>query len=207
MKLLNRLIVAPICLILAACGINPNEQTTVAEIAQGDQDPGKSLSFRSKALDPAIHSAVHPLLKKLGLASDIEFFCPGYARATATQQESCWVTLVKAVAFYESGLNPRATFKEPNGIYSVGLLMLSPGECPKALTMNELKNARANLNCGVDKMASLISKDGLISGAEGHRGASQYWSVLREPYTYKQYKLGKKMPIAKLTRQYLRASL
>jgi hypothetical protein len=73
--------------------------------------------------------------------------------------------------------------------------------------MEELKNAKANLKGGVDKMASLISKDGFISGNDPHRGASQYWSVLREPYTFKQYKLGKKMPIATLTRKFLSASL
>lgn len=208
MKTMKRYLFAPICFLLAACGQDDRESATLAETGIAEDDAlWENSSANSKEFDPVIQAAVRPHVEQLEKANDKEYFCPGYAHATDRQRESCWVSLVKAVATYESGLNPRLTFQEPDGNTSVGLLMLSPGECNNADTVAALKNAHSNLNCGVGKMAHLVAKDGYISGPTANRGAARYWSVLRDSYTYGKYKLGKKKPIARITHQYLSAAL
>lgn len=207
MKTMKRYLFAPICFLLAACGQDDREPSTMAETGiEEDDSLWENSCAKSNAFDPAIQEAIRPHVEQLEKAADKEFFCPGYAQANDRQRESCWVSLVKAVATFESGLNPRLTFKEPDGNTSVGLLMLSPGECSNASSVAALKNADSNLNCGVKKMARLVAKDGYISGPKSSRGAARYWSVLRDSYTYGNYKLGKKKPIARITHQYLSAA-
>jgi hypothetical protein len=142
------------------------------------------------------------LLPKLEMAQDKEIFCPGYKKANATQREHCWLRVVGAVTKFESSFQPHDAFKEPDGNWSVGLLALSPGECPNAPTLESLKNPTKNLACGFAKMANLIARDGWIDGPVGKRGAAAYWSVLRKPYTYQGYKLGKKDLILPITAKY-----
>ena len=147
-------------------------------------------------------SVIRSRISSFEKARDRNIFCPGYDRASKEAKETCWLRLVSAVAKFESSFHPSDSFREPNGVYSVGLLALSPGECKNAPTITTLKNPVKNIICGASKMAHLIARDGYIEGPVGKRGASAYWSVLRKPYRFKKYKLGKKELIIPLTRIY-----
>ncbi len=139
-------------------------------------------------------------------ARDKEIFCPGYSSASASQRANCWLMLVAAISKFESGFKPASKFREPNGVYSVGMLALSPGECPNAPSMVALQAALPNLVCGTNKMASLIARYGYVDGPASSRGASRYWSTLRAPYkrwdpTRSRYlNLGKRNQILPLVR-------
>lgn len=127
---------------------------------------------------------VRARFQDLDRARDVEVFCPGYRQAPKAQKEMCWVFLVAAIAKYESAFKPETSFREPDGNYSIGLMALSPNECPNARSFKELQSAIPNLICGTNRMASLIGKRGNIDGPEENRGASRYWSTLRKPYKY-----------------------
>lgn len=130
----------------------------------------------------AVLGVVRGRMGELERARDLEVFCPGYRQASLAQRQNCWLLLVAAIAKFESAFKPATSFREPDGNYSVGLLALSPGECPNAPTMKALMVAVPNLVCGVNKMAHLIGKHGYIDGPADGRGASRYWSTLRAPY-------------------------
>lgn len=115
-------------------------------------------------------------------ARDIETFCPGYLTATQAQRDICWLRIVGSIVEFESSFRPAARpFCEGDGVYSVGLMALSTGECPNAMTIPEMMDPVKNLTCGVERMARLIKRDHVIS--ENNLGASAYWSTLRKPYT------------------------
>lgn len=149
-----------------------------------------------------VAAIVKARLTTLDRARDVSTFCPGYVVAARPYRELCWLKLVGAVAQFESRFEPANTFREPNGVMSVGLLQLSPNECPNAPTLNDLKDPVRNLACGVDIMANLIGRDGYVDGPASRRGAAAYWSTLREPYTMSGYKLGKKPQIIQMTKTY-----
>lgn len=146
---------------------------------------------------------VHAKQKTFELARDLDDFCPGYANANSAQKDTCWLRIVSAIARYESNFNPRATYLEHTGRTSVGLLMMNPDHCPGAHTVEALKDATLNINCAMDRMRLLISRDHSLSGAAPKRGAAAYWSVLRPPYTFRGLELGKKAHIQAFTRSYL----
>jgi|GEM_PF-4648979 len=129
-------------------------------------------------------------------ARDVETFCPGYARANQAQRDICWLRIIGAVVELESSFKYNGRpFCEGNGVYSVGLMALSTGECPNAMTIPELMNPEANLICGINRMAKLIARDHYVEGEK--KGASAYWSVLRTPYRFlhqngRWYTLGKR---------------
>ena len=87
----------------------------------------------------------------------------------------------------------------------MGLLALSPGECPNAPSVRALMNPVQNLACGVNKLADLIARGRAIDNAR-FSGASGYWSTLRPAHKVwdkrrKRYLyLGKKREIAVRTR-------
>jgi hypothetical protein len=112
-------------------------------------------------------------------ANDVETFCPGYAAASRAQKEICWLRLVGGVVEFESSFQPdEKPFYEGHGVYSVGLLALSTGECPNAPGTQDLMDPVKNLVCGVNKMAFLIARGHAIDDPE-HNGADAYWSTLR----------------------------
>lgn len=135
-------------------------------------------------------------------ARDLEDFCPDYHRATQGQREACWLRILSGVALFESDFNPRATYREANGRYSIGLFSLSSGECREAPSSAALKEPIANLKCGVRMMADLIARDSVIESAPPRRGAAAYWSVLRRPYGHGKHKHGKRERIISLTKEY-----
>lgn len=154
----------------------------------------------------AVMSVVRSRIHDLEKARDKETFCPGYSSANAAQRANCWLLVVAAITKFESGFKPASMFREPDGKYSVGMLAMSPGECPNAPSLRHLQSAVPNLVCGTNKMASLIARYGNIDGPASNRGASRYWSTLRAPYkrwdpTRNRYlNLGKRNQILPLVR-------
>lgn len=156
----------------------------------------------------AVRTVAYARIRDFERASDKETFCPGYSQAAPAQRLNCWVLILAAVSKFESGFNAGSSFREPDGSYSVGLLALSPRECPNAPTVRALMNPVANLVCGANRMAALIARDGYLDGPEPRRGAASYWSTLRAPYRRwdptrnRTLNLGKKDQILPLTRGY-----
>lgn len=155
-----------------------------------------------------VRTVAYARLAQFEKARDKEVFCPGYAQANIQQRLNCWVMLVAAISKFESAFAPADSFREPDGNYSVGLLALSPRECPNAHSIEALKNPIENLICGTNKMARLIDRDGFIDGPPQARGAARYWSTLRAPYQRwdpsrkRSLNLGKKQQILPLVRGY-----
>jgi hypothetical protein len=157
----------------------------------------------------AVLSVVQSRRHDFEQARDVETFCPGYAKATQAQRDICWLRIVGSVVEFESSFRNNAKpFCEGNGVYSVGLLSLSEGECPNAMTLEELTDPAASLICGVNRMAKLINRDHYIESPD-NSGASAYWSTLREPYVRKMpdgrtLHLGKKPQVLERTKQFSR---
>lgn len=147
-------------------------------------------------------AGVRANLEKLELAHDKSEFCPGYKSASAHSREVCWLRLIGALSEYESGFNTNDGFREPDGQMSLGLMALSPNECKAYQTETLLKDGVLNLSCGVAIFVHLVARDGYVNGPANSRGAASYWSVLRDPYTFKNYRLGKKDQILKITKSY-----
>jgi len=107
---------------------------------------------------------------------------------------------------YESAFDPADTYKESNGVYSVGLMQLSNGECANAETVSALKDPVQNLLCGTKKMADLIARYGYVTTPDNTHGAAAYWSTLRAPYVSGSLHLGKKLEVEKITSVYLKVN-
>jgi hypothetical protein len=150
----------------------------------------------------AVSGVVKANLASFEKAKDRETFCPGYASATLAQRETCWVRMVSAVAEFESNFKPTTIYKESDGVYSVGLLQLSTGECANAPTIAALKDPVQNLICGTKKMAQLIARYGYVTTPDNRHGAAAYWSTLRAPYTSGGLHLGKRAEVAKISGVY-----
>jgi hypothetical protein len=158
-----------------------------------------------------VRAIVRERFADFDLARDKEEFCPGYAEATQRQKENCFVAIIAGMSKFEGDFRPHLAFDEGGGHYSVGLMMLSEGECRNAPEIDDLKDPIENLKCGTNKMADLIRRDHYISGPPqkqlcarlGFRdpycrsGASAYWSTYRTPYIHpvRKWKLGKKFKI------------
>jgi hypothetical protein len=151
-------------------------------------------------------SVVAQNLASFEKARDRESFCPGYGSASLARRETCWVRLVSAVVQYESAFNPATMYKESNGVYSVGLLQLSAGECANAPTNAALKDPIQNLLCGTKRMADLIARYGYVTSPDNKHGAAAYWSTLRAPYVVGSAHLGKKAEVQKISAGYLAVS-
>ncbi len=141
-------------------------------------------------------------IKTFEKARDVEEFCPGYAAATASQREACWLRVISAITFKESGFVVDDEMEEDAGVLSIGLLALTVGECGDA-DHEDLIEPLTNLSCGVSKMAGYIGRDAYISGPNW-TGAAAYWSVLRNPYSTARFpRLGYRAEIIELTKVYL----
>lgn len=209
--------------VLSSCGKGEEQASSLeaagerAPASTGKFVPEKPFSYSGSApawganralWTHAVHRVVRARMHDLERARDVELFCPGYSTSTRAQKELCWVFLVAALSKYESAFRPETTFREPDGNYSVGLMALSPKECPNAPTSEALQNPVPNLICGTNRMALLIKLYGNIDGPAERRGASRYWSTLRKPYKYwdasrnKHLNLGKRDLIIPLVRNY-----
>jgi hypothetical protein len=156
----------------------------------------------SQSWTNAAIGAIRLELPKLETARDIDSFCPQYESASRRHREICWLRLISGLAKFESSFNPALSFKEPNGILSVGLLQISDGECVLASGTPDLRNPVSNIKCGIAIMAKLINEDREIDGPPWARGASAYWSTLRPAYQFLGMLLGKKSQVRPLTETY-----
>jgi hypothetical protein len=152
---------------------------------------------------------VHARIRDFDSAKDAEVFCPGYRSASQPERENCWLLLVSAISKFESNFKVGDSFREPTGQDSIGLLALSPGECPNAPTARQLMDPVQNLICGVNMMAKLIARRGYIDGStNGRGGATDYWSTLKPRHkrfdkTRNRYlNLGYKAEIIAFTKRY-----
>lgn len=150
-------------------------------------------------------AATREHLDKLETARDLNDWCPGYFQASEHQREVCWLRLFGGLVKFESNFKGGDKFHEGGGVWSIGLMALSPNECKGYETEELLKKPILNLRCGIGKFARLVERDGYIDGPERSRGAAAYWSTLRAPYTKPRpngdghYNLGKKNEIRVFT--------
>lgn len=139
---------------------------------------------------------------QLSKASDIGQFCPGYSSATKKQQEICWLRIIGGIVQFESSFRPAAKFREANGVWSVGLMAMSIGQCPGGPnTIAGLQQALPNLKCGITDFAKWTGEGGSVSSVHG---AARNWSTLRNPYTANGLHIGKKQQIQSIAMVYKR---
>ena len=129
---------------------------------------------------------------QLNRANDVNEFCPGYHSASRKQQEICWLRIIGGIVQFESDFKPADKYRESNGVWSVGLMAMSVGQCPGASSMSALQQAIPNLKCGITNFAKWAAEGSSISEK---RGAGRNWSTLRSPYTV--YAGGKRLSIGK----------
>jgi len=181
------------------------EQKRQEERKRAEQEKYRSVEEKRRKLTPpawgdsparkpwtdAVLQVVRARMSDFDKARDVETFCPGYGKAELHEQENCWLQIVAAVSKRESSFKADTSFEEGNGVDSIGLLALSAGECPNAPTAQALRSAIPNLTCGVNIMAKLVGRHGIIDGSNVSptgknitpaRGASAYWSTLRPAY-------------------------
>lgn len=133
--------------------------------------------------------------------SDIDAFCPAYEGLDEAGRKAFWVSLLSAMARFESGFDPSVSFDERahcptcewaltrdgRNVVSRGLLQLSQESanayrgCKVPVADEEsLHEPALNLRCGVAIINRLVSRDGVISAKPGQwKGGAAYWSVLR----------------------------
>jgi hypothetical protein len=148
----------------------------------------------SMAWTRAVLDVVRAHKSGLDKARDVETFCQGYHKASARQQEICWIRIIGGVMKFESSFKPGDKMRENDGQWSVGLLAMSPAQCPNAPSISALMDPIRNLTCGAEKFANLVISTGWISGP-GHRGAAQNWSTLRDRYTVFLRSSGKRVTV------------
>jgi hypothetical protein len=112
--------------------------------------------------------------------ADIEAWCPGYATASVQNRRAFWVGALSAVAKYESSWNPAAV---GGGGKYIGVLQISPKSAMHhnctASSAKALKDGAANLECGVEIMATQVGRDGVVAG-KGNRGIGRDWMPFRK---------------------------
>lgn len=191
------------------CGPASEANTGEGKTASTPPAPGSlhSTTIWSHVLSSGSWTAValqliREKMPSLEKARDVAQFCPDYAQATRIQKEVCWLRIIGGIVKFESGFRPGEMYRERNGVYSIGLMSLSPGECSNAPRTADLKDPIRNLICGVNMMSSLIARDGYLDGPKGQRGAGTYWSVIRRPYSVGHARHGRKEQIIQLTKVY-----
>ncbi|UFM65256.1 transglycosylase SLT domain-containing protein [Paracoccus sp. MA] len=123
--------------------------------------------------------------------TDVDAYCPAYAKLSGEEREAFWLGLLSAMARFESGFRPATSYEESfndsngNPVISRGLLQLSHesanGYRCGIEDAERLHDPRTNLTCGVRIMNRLVSRDSTIGTQVNRRwrGGAAYWSVLR----------------------------
>ena len=124
--------------------------------------------------------------------SDIQMFCPRYTALEADTRVRFWVTLLSAMAKYESNFDPGTAFTETlkdsagNRVVSRGLLQLSIESANQKRYGCSIRHAQdlhdpaINLSCGARILSTWVEADGVVAYAGGGiGGGARYWSVLR----------------------------
>ncbi|NCN95588.1 MAG: lytic transglycosylase domain-containing protein [Bdellovibrionales bacterium] len=127
--------------------------------------------------------------------NDILEFCPSYNSLDDSGRKMFWISLIAAMARFESGFNPETRYTEAfrdalgQFIISRGLLQLSiesaRGYGCELRAAEDLHDPQINLECTVRILTRWVDRDGVITGKVGvsWRGGARYWSVLRKAST------------------------
>ncbi len=127
-------------------------------------------------------------LTSLSKASDIQSYCPAFAKLGSDDKVEVLSTLFVGVAGYESGYDPHHIYHEPAplNIDSVGLFQLSYEDgftwCAIDRNARSLEDPINNIRCAVPKMTRLVAKDHVLaagSTSANALGLARYWSVMR----------------------------
>ena len=114
-------------------------------------------AWTQNALLPAIAAQK----SRLAAASDLNTYCPGFASASAQEQNNCFVRLITGISAWESSNTP--TEVGDNGA-SIGLMQIGTFNCKRErFSAQALKVPANNLACGARLAADLIARDGVIS--------------------------------------------
>ncbi len=117
------------------------------------------------------------------MPSDIGEFCPGYAKAAASDRRAFWAGMLSAMAKHESSWNPKA---RGGGGRWLGLMQISR-QTADAYSCDisddaDLYDGRANLACAVRIAAAQVGRDGaIVSDGGGWRGLARDWAPMRTP--------------------------
>ena len=149
----------------------------------------KDGSWTRTAESAVANSALVKLVPK-----DVQYFCPGYPKASAQQRQKFWVGLLSAMAKPESNFQPQRFYQEKfrdakgQQVVSRGLLQISIESANQkrygcAIPYPaKLHDPATNLACGVKILTKWVTTDGVIAKhpkARQHQGGSRYWSTLR----------------------------
>ena len=142
----------------------------------------------------AAESAVGASALPSSQPSDVQKFCPGYAKRSAEERKMFWVGLLSIVARPESNFKPETKYVESfpdsqgNNVVSRGLLQISIESANQKryacgiAKAEDLHDPAINLACGVKILDAWVKADGVIAtyGTGPSRGGGRYWSTLRE---------------------------
>jgi|GEM_PF-3623595 len=181
------------------------------QIAPWSQVPGSMLWTRQAV------ETIRVRLASLDQGLDVNDFCPGYRKPTTTESQhiACWIRIAGGVMQKESGFKPGDSLIENSGEASVGLMAMSPGQCPNARSVSALKDPLKNIECAINVMANAIQRDHYISAIVTDRkgrtrwaGASSNWSCLQTPHKvfvrsiHKTVRVGFKQDIIRVASSY-----
>ena len=168
-NILSGLAISALSLVVAF-GTEASADTSLPA-ARWDDVPG-SRAWTEAAL-AALASHAAPLVALV--PQDVSTWCPGYQAANAEDRSAFWVGLVSALAKHESTWRPEVSDSE--GRWH-GLLQISPGTAEgygcAAQDAKALKDAGANLSCGLRIMAETVVRDEVV--AEGGGGVAADWA-------------------------------
>lgn len=150
---------AAVCL-LSACATVPEPEAPQLPATRWDHRPEAPQWTEATLAALSGHGAALTTL----VPADIEYYCPGYATASAEDRQAFWVGLFSALAFHESTWNPRAV---GGGGLWYGLVQIDPrtarGYGCEATSGNALKDGVANLKCAVRIAARQVTRRGDVS--------------------------------------------
>lgn len=115
--------------------------------------------------------------------TDIDAFCPNYAKLDDAGKKEFWVATVAEIALVESALDPAKAGAQGRR----GLLQIAPDAAQRYGCANvgvaQLADPQTNLGCGVKVLAATSARDGIVTGftTDGWKGAARYWVSLRKP--------------------------
>lgn len=171
---MTRAIPWPFILIITACTIAPTTPEKAGERISLSWENTTAAHPERAAWSDALISAIKGNSQFLYQAKDVLKFCPKFSSLSDDGKAHAFGELFVALSYFESGYNPETRFKEPPplNVWSEGLLQLTVGE--KGLTKDTILKPEPNLRAGVQIMADLVKKYGVIQVAKG----KSYWSTL-----------------------------
>lgn len=146
------------------------------------------------------------------VSNDVEKqWCGNYEKLSLEQRYDFWASLLSVMAKFESNYNTRTAYDEGQtdrnltGVISTGLLQISLNSSQARPyrergcaieKQSDLIDPAKNLACGAAIMGHLMKRDKCLT-CDKKSGAGAYWSVMREPYTVRNSRTGRRMRIGK----------